>query len=67
MYYDHAPDSVERGGSVLPSSDSNEFGRCGKFIFFTHGSSICKSVLVSGCTKRSQHSRLVMLSLESPA
>ena len=67
MYHDHPSDSLERGGSVLPSSDSHEFGRRGKFVFFTHDTSIYKSFSMSRCAEKCQHSRPVVLSLESPA
>lgn len=67
VYYDHPSDSTERGGSVLPSSDSHEFGGCGKFVFFTHDMSIYKSSSMRRCAKKCQHSRPVMLSLENPA
>ncbi|GAB5578353.1 probable methyltransferase TARBP1 isoform X6 [Prionailurus iriomotensis] len=45
VYYDHPSDSIERGGSVLPSSDSHEFGR--------HGEELCDWLRVNeNCFRR---------------
>lgn len=60
MHYDHPSDSVERGGPVLSSSDSHEFGRCGKFLFFIQDTSVYKPVSVSRCAREGQHSRPAM-------